>query len=508
MGGALLAAASAALLLAAAPPFAAAPLALLALAPLLLALSRARTHGRAVALAWFAGALFHLGLLPWLPAAIVRTQGIAWPAAGLLFALFAVVHALPFALVALAARIPGSAPARVAATTAGWVVAESAWPQVLPWSLGAVVGPHPLLRQGADLAGVHGLAALLVAVNALLAEAAARWRAQPARAGLALAAAAMLVGGAGGYGSLRRRAASAAAPGRTARLAVVQAGALPTRAADPQGQAITAWAAYAATSATLAGRADVVLWPESVLPLYLGASPSWRARAEALARGLRAALVIGALDRTAAGEELNAAYVFTPALSAVGHKAVLVPFGEYRPAAVRWVPSRWWRPPAPRRAGPAAAVVDAGIRLAPSICFEAILPGYFNAAVRDGAEALVNLSDDSWFASPWAAAQHLEMTRLRAVETRRWLIRASHSGVSAVIDPRGVVVARLPFARRGTLLHVVDRRRGLTPYARWGDAPLLGASVATLVAIVGGGLWRRRQARSKTSTSASAAALS
>jgi apolipoprotein N-acyltransferase len=235
-------------------------------------------------------------------------------------------------------------------------------------------------------------------------------------------------------------------------------------------------------------------------------APDGRAGAEALARQLRSPLVIGALDRTADGAELNAAYAFAPALAAVVYKRVLVPFGEHLPAPALWTPPGW-RPPVPRRAGPSPLVIDVGARLAPSICFEAILPGHFTAATRAGAEILFNLSDDTWFASAWAAAQHLEMTRLRAVETRRWLVRASHSGISAVIDDHGAVVATLPYGSRGSLVRTVARGVTLTPYARWGNAPLLsGCAVALLLAAARGTAAARSHARSNRSTSASSSA--
>lgn len=481
MRGALGAALSGALLLAAAPPLALTPLVLVALVPLLAALRATPGAVAAAALGWITGALFHAGLLAWLPATIARLQGIAWPVALALFAAFVAVHAVQFALAALCARLGRSAATRVVAMVAGWVLLEWAFPKVFPWSLGAGLGPHPLLRQGADLVGARGLAAGVVAVNALLAEALASWSARPARAGVALAAAAAVLGGGGVYGTWRT--SPGAAPTDALRIAVVQSGASDDRAPDPQRDDARAWARYARLSASLAGRVDLVVWPEGVLRAYLREAPLWRDRVETLARRLRAAVVLGALDRAADGGERNAAYVFAPGLAAVAHKADLVPFGEYVPGA-GWLPTgRIWQPIAARRAGPPAPVVAAaGVRLAPRICFEAIRPGAFNAATRRGAALLVNLSDDGWFASPWAAAQHLEMTRLRAVETRRWLVRASQSGVSAVVDPRGRIVAALPYDARGALRALVTPLRGVTPYARWGDAPLLVACGAALLA--------------------------
>ena len=481
MRGVLGAALSGALLLAAAPPLALTPLVLVALVPLLDALRAAPNAATAAGLGWIAGALFHAGLLAWLPATIARSQHLAWPAAMALFALFVAVHALQFALAAALTRLGRSPVARGAAAVGGWVLLEWAFPKVFPWSLGAALGPHPLLRQGADLFGVHGLAAEVVAVNALLAEALAAWPARRFRAGGALAGAGLLLGAAATYGIARPSPGTASVV--ATRIAVVQGGETDAGDADRRWADARAWARYQRLSAPLAGRADLVVWPESVLRVYLRDAPFWRGRVETLARDLRAVVVLGALDRGGDGGERVAAYVFAPALAGVAHKVGLVPFGEYVPGAA-WLPvERVWRPIAARRAGPPPPVIDvAGVRLAPRICVEAIRPGAFNAAVRRGAGLLVNLSDDGWFASAWAAAQHLEMTRLRAVETRRWLVRSSQSGVSAVVDPRGAIVAALPHGQRGSLLHAVVPSREVTPYARWGDAPVLAASAALLVA--------------------------
>ena len=124
----------------------------------------------AAALGWTTGVVFHVGLLAWLPQAIKHWQDVSWPTAVALFVLYVAFHALQFAGAAMCARIGDAPPARIAATVAGWVLLECGFPKVLPWSLGAILGPHPLLRQAADLAGAHGLAALVVTINALLAK--------------------------------------------------------------------------------------------------------------------------------------------------------------------------------------------------------------------------------------------------------------------------------------------------------------------------------------------------
>lgn len=494
----LAAAFSGALLLLAAPPIGFTPLAFVALVPLLVTI---RTGGvaAAAALGWIAGAIFHLGLVAWLVPTIVRLQDCSTATALALFALYVAYHALQFGLAASCARLAAPGRGAVIAATAGWVLVEWAFPKVLPWSLGATFGPHPLLRQAADLAGAPGLSAQIVATNALLAEAARRWHPRPGRAAPALTGAAISLFASIVYG---HASATGDAGGDRLTIGVAQAGDASIHHPDPQRAIDATLQRYANLSRRMGAPLDLLVWPEQVLPIPLRHNPVQRAIIERHARQLGSPLLLGALDRRADGAQRSAAYLFDPTLRAVAHKATLVPFGEYVPGA-DWLPwLRRWRLASPIQAGEADTLLRVGPAwLAPTICYEAIRAGAYNAAVRAGAEVLLNLSDDSWFDSPWAAAQHLEMTRLRAVETRRWLVRASHSGVSSLIDPRGAVVARLPYGRAGALRGPVARRREVTPYARRGDAPLLVVAAAMLPLA-----WAAAYARSKSSTSLGALA--
>jgi len=110
---------------------------------------------------------------------------------------------------------------------------------------------------------------------------------------------------------------------------------------------------------------------------------------------------------------------------------------------------------------------------APSICIEAMLPGKYNKVVRDGAEFLVNVTDDGWFGDTAEAYQHLQAATMRAVETRRWLVRASNSGISASIDPTGRIVSSLPFGAVGVMDTYITPSSSLSLYVRYGNWPVL-----------------------------------
>jgi apolipoprotein N-acyltransferase len=490
----LLAVLSGACLIAAAPARGVPWLLFVSLVPLLLAIDIAGRSSRppslpaAAGAGWVAGLVFQAGLFDWLPAAIARLQQMDAARAYAWWALFVGYQALQLALFALGAamllrrlrREGGAGRVGVIAAAVGswWVVVEWAFPVILPWPLGAILGPSRLLRQGADLAGAPGLAGLAVCINALLATACAP---APRRRALVLVTA-LLVATAS-YGALRaRRADRPRRDGLT--VALVQGGGAPATQATPDAVEGD-WRRYARLTRRAGRDADLVIWPETALRVYLRDQPALRRRTAALAAALGRPLLLGALDRAGIDREWNSAYLLQSGVPPqVYHKQLLVPFAEYVPA-LRWAPAGW-RTTGVFVTGSGAGAMALGrrLRLALSICVEAVHPGFFGPAVRGGAGLLVNLSDDTWFGSPRAAAQHLELTRLRAVETRRWMVRASGSGISAVVDPAGDVVARLPYGRVDALVYRVGTS-GSTPLysaaGRW--FPVAAAGLLLVLAL-------------------------
>ena len=238
--------------------------------------------------------------------------------------------------------------------------------------------------------------------------------------------------------------------------------------------------------------ADLVVWPESATPGFLDTLEEFTRgmRAEAVERG--SAVLTGVPVRDApGGPYLNAVVMIGPD-PGVYYKRRLVPFGEYLPFApvlrpvletlgIRMADFS----PGPREQTP--------IRLGPhtlgvSICYEIA----FGAAVRlDLPEAalLVTVSNDAWFGDSIGPHQHLEIARVRAAETGRWLVRATNTGLSAVVSPRGEVRARLPQFEIAAGTFEVVPMRGETPYVRIGDAPI----VAVLALWVAAGAVRARR---------------
>jgi apolipoprotein N-acyltransferase len=206
------------------------------------------------------------------------------------------------------------------------------------------------------------------------------------------------------------------------------------------------------------------------------------------------------------GREYNSALVVDPAGElGVYHKYILLPFGEYLPVVGDW---DWMRKKFPRIAqfgvGGTPRVLDiplAGgttVKAAPIICYEALFADHAIAGIGAGGEVLVNLTNDAWFGSVAEKKLHLAMSALRSVETRRPQLRATNTGISALILPDGEIVNPGPVDAEASLVYqvpLVDLPPTLImrlgPWA--GPASLIaGLLLAVLLFIPA---WRRRRAR-------------
>ena len=222
------------------------------------------------------------------------------------------------------------------------------------------------------------------------------------------------------------------------------------------------------------GSPPLIVWSENSAPFYFDRDPVFRTAAEDMARRAGAYVVIGAtnfvqgdLDRP-----LNSAVVLNPSGSVVLQydKIHLVPFGEYVPAwldhlvgkvttqAGSFVPGSTY----------SAARTRAGA-ISVFICFEEVFPQLVRRLTPDGPGVLVNISDDAWYGDSSAAFQTMEMARLRAVENRRYLLRATDDGITDVIDPYGRVLGELPRHRQDAMAARFDFESGRTFYTDHGD---------------------------------------
>lgn len=362
----------------------------------------------------------------------------------------------------------------------------------LPWGeIGqALVGtPH---MQLAALTGPHGLTALMVLAAALpVAGARAGWplgrpfsRRRGAALGLGLSA--LLLLGTGLWGATRPELP----PAQDVAVRLVQPNAAQHLKWRPEMARVFFERQLALTAAPPPAGSpppDLVVWPESAIAWPLGAESGTAeaALAEIAAAAPGGAPVALGVLRYAGAQARNALVVVdaTGTQAALYDKVRLVPFGEVMPLgglAAR-LGLRGLAAAAEARSfapGPAPALLATGAagRAQPLICYEAIFPGFVRAAPARP-DYLLQITNDAWFGTFSGPYQHLAQARLRAVEQGLALVRAANTGVSAVIDARGQVVAALPLGVAGALDAALPAALPATPFARFGPAPLLALVV-------------------------------
>ena len=294
-------------------------------------------------------------------------------------------------------------------------------------------------------------------------------------------------------GALLTRAVWTEPRGTQVSVALVQ-GAVPQSMKWAPGQRERTLELYAGLTAPHLG-ADIVVWPEAALPALERDIRGFLESLHAAARARGTDVVMGLLRRDpVTGDYYNAMAVFA-ATEQWYYKRRLVPFGEFFPvpAAVR----QWMRLMNLPYSDFASGAPDqpplsaAGEALAPTICYEDAYASEQLALAR-GSTLLVNVTNDAWFGDSTAPHQHLDISRMRSLETGRPMLRATNDGVTALIAHDGALIGQLPQFKPGVLAGTVEPRVGLTPYARSGNAPVL---VLAFVAVAAGFAWPRRGSR-------------
>ena len=224
--------------------------------------------------------------------------------------------------------------------------------------------------------------------------------------------------------------------------------------------------------------ADLIAWPESPAP-FCSNDAVFRGAIGSIARSANAWMVVGNVgdENTSAppceGEIFNSAALVSPTGTWIARydKVHLVPFGEY-------VPFKNWlgfaggltKEVGDFSHGVVRYPLQAGDeKLGVFICYESIFPDEVRQFAANGAQVLVNISDDAWYGDSGAYAQHLEQGRMRAIENGRWLLSDTNTGVTAAIDPYGRVVQSAPRKQRTSLVASYALENGTTSYTRHGD---------------------------------------
>ncbi len=248
----------------------------------------------------------------------------------------------------------------------------------------------------------------------------------------------------------------------------------------------------AAQTAPSDPRPDLIVWPETSVPYLLNDNPGL---VQAIARAGQGAQMAVGIQRVIGNRGYNSMAIITPdgRTAQIYDKHHLVPFGEYIPfgdLAYRLfgITAFAAQQGAGYSAGSGAAVLDLGPRLGralPLICYEAVFPQDLRAAPMR-ADWVLHITNDAWFGNLTGPWQHLAQARLRAVENGLPVLRAANTGISAVIDARGRVVAALPLGLADYIDAHLPPALPPTFYARYGDLPvvllLLGLALGLLLA--------------------------
>ncbi len=393
-------------------------------------------------------------------------------------------------LASLAARLlspPGLR--RVVAFAGAWTLAEwlRGWLFTgFPWNLVATVWtPAEGMLQSAAWIGAFGLGLLTVAAAAM--PAAFVWL-PPRRAAAAVLAALLPLGLAWALGA-QRLPDGAAATVPDVRLRLVQAGIEQATKWSPELRAAHVRDQVALSRAAGFDAVTHVVWPESAVPFFLDLDANARALvAQAAPPG--GAVITGTIRRTPPEAGGFKVWNSLMAVNAAGEvvagydKVHLVPFGEYVPLRAL-IPAGIEKltagstdfSPGPARV---ALSVPGAPAFSPLICYEIIFPG---AVLGPGARPgwILNLTNDGWFGLSAGPYQHFASSRLRAVEEGLPVVRAANTGISAVVDPYGRVVAGLGLGERGVVDAPLPQALPQTVFARLGNALPVGIAVIAVL---------------------------
>jgi apolipoprotein N-acyltransferase len=229
------------------------------------------------------------------------------------------------------------------------------------------------------------------------------------------------------------------------------------------------------------GEVDLIVWPEAAIPALLNDEMDLMETLDERGRAAGTEILLGILELDYSSGQYHNVLVSLGGTPEIYRKRQLVPFGEYFPVPAfvrRWM--RLMNLPytdfAPGRRDPPAMTL-AGVRVAPTICYEDAFGAQQRVFFPD-AELLINVSNDAWFGDTHAPHQHLQIARMRSMETGRWMLRATNNGVTAVIDPRGRVTQRSAQFVPEVIETEVVPMRGMTPWLRVGDGPIAGLAIA------------------------------
>jgi apolipoprotein N-acyltransferase len=431
-------------------------LAPVALTPLLIACARELSWKRRFLNGWAAGFVFWFGVCSWIQFVLEVHGGMGrWGGWGT-FVLFSVIKGLHVALFSTVAGFLVSKPWAMPAIAALWAGLERTHGELgFTWlQLGNAGIDMPVAMRLAPFTGVYGLSFAFAMLGCAVALIVLR---RPRRE---IAWLLML--------PLLLVLPSAPAPERGPERALLVQPDIDTEMQWTHESLLRVEKELAILSHSPGSR--LVIWPEVPAPFYPN-DPAFRDYVAGIARTEKTYFLFGGVAYNEARAPLNSAFLIDPGGAMIGRydKINLVPFGEYVPEIFGWV-NRVTKEAGDFVAGNRVVVFPvADHRIGAFICYESAFPDLVRQFARDGAEVLVNLSNDGYFGHSAAREQHLSLVRMRAAENQRWILRGTNDGITVVADPAGRITYRAePYQE---LAGVVGYRylTGLTLYTRYGD---------------------------------------
>jgi len=465
-------------------PFHAAPLPLLMLALLYWQWSKADTPKHTFKTGWVFGLGFFLAGVSWIYVSLHTFGAMPMPLAALATLLFCAFLALfpASAGYAVARSRRSSAVKLMLVAPACWVLVEWVRSWIFtgfPWN---TVGYSQIssspLAGFAPVMGIYGVSLAVAVIAGAIAVIAVRWR--ETRTIARAAAVVVVVVAAGGF-TLKQIEWTAPA-GPPVSVSLLQ-GNVAQDMKWRQEETVKTLKAYAGL--VLASRAQLIVLPETALPLFLYQIPQdYLDTLRDHAKRNQGDLLLGVPEREPNGDYYNTAISLGSSPLQKYRKSHLVPFGEFIPLrpVLAWIVNILAIPlqDFSRGAIDQQPLDIAGQRVAVNICYEDV---FGEEIIRQLPQAtlLVNVSNVAWFGRSIAPEQHLQISQARALETGRYMLRATNTGMTAVIDQRGRIVKAAPQFTTAAVEHEVPGYQGLTPYVRWGNYVVLAIILMMLV---------------------------
>lgn len=449
-------------------------LAPLCLAPLFVAMAWEGNPKRRVLMGWAAGFVYWFGVCHWIAAVLADYGGMSLPLVGLAFFLFCLLKAMNWAAFAWLGGYLIHSRWAVVLIAALWAGQERIYgPFGFAWfALGNAGVDMGVPMRLAPVTGVYGLSFVFAMMNVAVALLVLR---RPRRDLAPLLALPLLY-----------LLPELPPVGQGSDSAVVVQPNIRERqdwTVEETETAIRGMMLQALDVASPRQQTRMILFPEVPAPFY-ESDVRLRDQAAQLASVLRAPLLMGVVSYRG-GEPLNSVLEVSPdgSFGPRYDKVNLVPFGEYVPPLFSWI-GKISSEAGSFRPGEKIVVFPVnGGRAGVYICYESVFPHFVREIVRDGADVLVNLSNDGYFARSAARQQHLLIARMRAAETRRWLLRATNDGISATIDPAGRIDHRLTPFRKASARVRFSYEQTTTPYTKYGDWFVWSCLVLGLAAV-------------------------